>query len=84
MRRMWWLVLLVFMLPGFAWAHSCPSYVQLIDDSLEQSEQMGLSDEAVEEIKSLRDEGERLHEEGKHEESIAKLDEALALLESGG
>ncbi|MEA5445146.1 hypothetical protein VCB98_04835 [Gammaproteobacteria bacterium AB-CW1] len=79
------LILMVLMaLPALAWAHTCPAYEDMINESLEMAEEMGLSDETVTEIESLRDEGMRHHEEGDHDTAIALLDEALSLIESGG
>jgi hypothetical protein len=79
-RRM---LMLVFagLFSGAVLAYTCPAYIDMIDDSLEMADQLGLDDATVDQIKSLRDEGKRHHEAGDHEEAIAALDQALALIE---
>lgn len=78
------IIMVLSALPALAWAHTCPAYVEMINESLEMSEEMGLSEETVAEVKNLRDEGKQHHEQGEHDQAIAVLDEALALLERGG
>ena len=39
-----------------------------------------LGDADLTKVKELRAEGEKLHNEGKHDESVAKLAEAMAIL----
>lgn len=77
-------ILALMAAPALAWAHSCPSYIEMIDQSLEQADETGLSEETVEEVRELRDEGEEHHEAGRHDEAITALDQALALLSNAG
>ncbi|MDQ2070245.1 hypothetical protein [Natronospira bacteriovora] len=80
-------LLLMFVLvlaPTLAWAHTCPAYVDMIDESLAMAEEMGLDEQTVEEIEALRDQGKAYHEAGDHDQAIAVLDQALGLIESGG
>lgn len=76
-------ILVLMAAPALAWSHNCPSYIELINQSLDQAEQAGLSEQTVEEVEALRDEGKEHHEAGEHDEAIEALDQALALLESG-
>lgn len=76
-------ILVLMVAPALAWSHNCPSLIELIDQSLEQADQMGLSEETVEEVRELRDEGQTHHEAGRHDQAIEALDQALARLESG-
>lgn len=77
-------ILVLMAAPALVWAHNCPSYIEMINQSLEQADQRGLSEETVEEVRELRDEGRTHHEAGRHDQAIAVLDEALALLANGG
>ena len=78
------MVLVMMSAPALAWAHTCPAYVDMIDESLTMAEELGLDDATVAEVEELRDEGKAYHEQGDHDSAIAALDQALALLESGG
>lgn len=63
------------------WASNCPTEIRKIDQELQENPP---SDPAfTQRVQSLRDEGQKLHDEGKHEESLAKLNEATKLLEEG-
>ena len=70
------LVLTAFM-TGAAFASSCPTHVKKIDEALTTAT---VSDEVKAQAKALRDQGEALHAEGKHDESMAALAEAEKLL----
>lgn len=59
-------------------AFHCPVSMAKIDKAL--AEGTDLSDEALSEVKSLRAEGERLHEAGKHAESVKVLLRAMQML----
>jgi hypothetical protein len=60
-----------------AWAKRCPRLYKECQEALKTS----TADDATKEnAKKLCEEGQALHDEGKHAESIAKLDEALAAL----
>ena len=68
---------LVAVLSGPAFAGECPTHVQKIDEALASAR---LSEEQKAEVQRLRDEGQRLHSEGQHEEALATLAEAEGLL----
>jgi len=48
-----------------------------VDDKLSSAQ---LSAGQMEKVRQLREEGERLHKAGKHDESVQKLKEAMAIL----
>ena len=60
-----------------AWAKKCPKLYKECQEALKTS----TADAATKaKAKKLCEEGQSLHDEGKHAESVAKLDEALAAL----
>ena len=61
-----------------ALANNCPNEMKAIDDALPKVKQRTAAD--MNEIKRLRMEGEKLHMEGKHAESMAALGKAKAML----
>jgi hypothetical protein len=60
-----------------ALAFQCPSDVAKIDEAMQTA---SLSQEQMDQVKQLRDEGERLHGEGKHQESVDTLAQAKEIL----
>ena len=70
-------VLLLIASP-IVFAHSCPKLMKEIDEKMPAAQ--GLSAEKMSKVKQLRTDGERLHKEGKHDESMKSLGEAKALL----
>jgi hypothetical protein len=60
-----------------AFANQCPTDIKKIDAALAGAK---LSQEQMAEVKRLRDEGQRLHNEGKHQESMATLAKAKTML----
>ncbi len=69
-------MLLVIASPAFA-GH-CPRDVKAIDAALKMG--ANLDAEQLAEVKKLRDEGEQLHKDGKHSQSLDVLHEALELI----
>ena len=67
---------------GAALANSCPTHVAAIDAALAANPN-STSAEDLAKAKELRDQGEALHAEGKHAESMATLAEAEKLLGIG-
>lgn len=63
-------------LPAFA--GQCPADMAEIDQAL--AGEPNLSEEEMAQVQELREEGERLHEEGQHAESVETLAEAKAIL----
>lgn len=68
-------ILLGLSAPAFAF--QCPSDIGKIDQAVEGAD---LTDEQKQEVTALRDEGERLHNEGSHQEAVDTLAQAKAIL----
>ena len=68
--------LLMFSIPALA-SH-CPEDMKRIDEELAASPP--LTEEEMNTVKKLRAEGETLHKEGKHKESVEVLAKALVIL----
>lgn len=62
---------------SLAFAHNCPNEWKAIDAAM-PSTKVDAAKKA--EAQKLRDEGEKLHKEGKHTESMAALGKAKAIL----
>ncbi|OOG24954.1 hypothetical protein B1C78_07735 [Thioalkalivibrio denitrificans] len=61
-----------------AFAFQCPADMRQIDAALAQNPQ--LSSEQLAEVKKLREEGEALHNAGRHQESVDTLAKAKEML----
>lgn len=72
------LAVLLLSASSLAFANSCPKEMKAIDAKL--STASGISSADMEKIRSLRAEGEKLHKEGKHDQSMKSLQEAKKLL----
>jgi hypothetical protein len=75
MKRIALFVALAF--AGSAFAFNCPVDMQAIDDALPKAK---LTAAQTAEVNELRAEGEKLHKDGKHAESMAVLGKAKAIL----
>lgn len=84
-NKAWFLAGALVMAPA-AWASTCPALVHEIDQILaakpEVDEETIVDEETNKSVKQLRDEGQRLHEQGKHGESVDTLRKALDLLKN--
>ena len=58
-------------------AHNCPNEMKAIDEALPKAK---LTDAQAAQVKKLRAEGEKLHKDGKHAESMKALGEAKGML----
>ena len=67
-------LLMTVFFAGHAMGGQCPSLVGEIDEQLETAQ---INSEAMARIKKLRDQGESLHSQGKHDESVKVLKQAL-------
>jgi hypothetical protein len=65
-------------LAGNAYAFHCPKEMKKIDDAL--AAKPNISAEQMTEVKRLRAEGETLHKQGKHQESLDTLGKAEKIL----
>lgn len=68
---------LVLCSASLALAHGCPGEMRAIDAKLPTA---SLAAAEMSKVKALREEGEKLHKEGKHTESMKALGEAKKLL----
>jgi len=62
---------------SLAFANNCPNEWKAIDAALPKAK---LDDKQMAEVKKLRAEGEKLHKEGKHSDSMAALGKAKKIL----
>ena len=62
---------------SLALANNCPNEWKAIDAALPKAK---LDDKQMAEVKKLRAEGEKLHKDGKHSESMAALGKAKKIL----
>jgi hypothetical protein len=62
---------------SLAFAGSCPAHMKDIDAALPKAK---LDAKQTAEVKKLRADGEKLHKEGKHGESVAALTKAKGIL----
>jgi hypothetical protein len=60
-----------------ALAHNCPNEMKAIDAALPKAK---LDAKQTAEVKKLRADGEQLHKDGKHNESMASLGKAKGIL----
>ena len=78
MKRILIAVAAILVLATPAFASSCPKHVKAIDAYMMTNP--GMDAGKAKTAKMLRDEDQKLHEEGKHDASMAKLMEAEKLL----
>ncbi len=62
---------------SLAFAHNCPNEMKAIDAKMSSAK---LSDADMVKVKNLREEGEKFHKAGKHDESMKALGEAKKML----
>ena len=63
---------------GVALASSCPKEAKAIDEALGKNTSLSADQKA--EVKKLRDDGMKLHDEGKHKESMENMGKAKKML----
>ncbi len=76
MKRFALLISLLFF-SSLALAHNCPNEMKAIDAALPKAK---LDAKQTAEVKQLRADGEKLHKDGKHTESMAALTKAKGIL----
>lgn len=73
------LSVMALMLAGaVAFASQCPMDMAAIDEALAGNPE--LTEEQMSQVEELREKGEQLHEEGKHDESVETLAKAKEIL----
>jgi len=79
-----WLLVGALLVTPAAWAGSCPSLMSQIDEFLaskpDLDEETIVDEDLNKSVKQLREEGEKLHKDGKHDESVEILKKAIELL----
>ncbi len=68
----------LLLVSGGAFAFHCPQDMKKIDQALKAKPAIGAAQLA--EIKQLRAEGESLHQQGRHQESVDTLAKAMKIL----
>jgi hypothetical protein len=68
----------LFAFAGSAFSMHCPMDMKKIDEAL--AKKPNISDAQMKEVKKLRAEGEKLHNAGKHQESVDTLAKAMKIL----
>ena len=63
---------------GSSFANQCPVDMKKIDDAMAKNPQLSAAD--MDAVKKARADGEKLHKEGKHKESMDTLGQAKKLL----
>jgi hypothetical protein len=76
MKRFALFISLIFV-SSLALAHNCPNEMKAIDAALPKAR---LDAKQSAEVKKLRADGEQLHKDGKHSESMAALGKAKGIL----
>ncbi len=75
------LATLLLALASAAFGSSCPLHMNAIDEALDDpAVQARLSQEELQEVRELRQEGEALHQQGQHDESVEVLTRAREIL----
>ena len=70
-------IVLLYFVTSMAFAHNCPNEIKAIDVKMTSTK---LSDADLAKVKALRDDGEKFHKAGKHDESMKALGEAKKML----
>lgn len=70
--------LILMLVSAVALAGQCPTDMAAIDEHLAGNPEVASED--MSRVEELREQGEQLHEEGNHEESVAALAEAKEIL----
>jgi hypothetical protein len=81
MKKLLAALALTLFMTGSAFANSCPTHMKAIDEALAKNPP--LTAEQMAEVKEYRAEGEKLHNEGKHAESVETLQKAEKILGIG-
>jgi hypothetical protein len=68
----------LFLITSAAFAFQCPGDMKKIDEALAQNPQ--ISAEQLAEVQKYRQEGEALHNAGRHQESVDTLAKAMKVL----
>jgi hypothetical protein len=81
MKKLMAALALTLFMTASAFAHECPTHMKAIDEALAKNPP--LTAEQLAEVKEYRAEGEKLHNEGLHAESVEALQKAEKILGIG-
>lgn len=70
-------VVSIALMSSMAFAHNCPNEMKAIDAKMTTAK---LSDADLAKVKALREDGEKFHKAGKHDDSMKALGEAKKML----
>ena len=70
-------VVSIALMSSMAFAHNCPNEMKAIDAKMTSAK---LSDTDLAKVKALREDGEKFHKAGKHDDSMKALGEAKKML----
>ena len=70
-------VVSIALMSSMAFAHNCPNEMKAIDAKMTSAK---LSDADLAKVKALREDGEKFHKAGKHDDSMKALGEAKKML----
>ena len=62
-----------------AWANQCPSSIAALDEQMQQHGSM-LSPDKATQVKELRDQAERAHGAGNHDEAMQSVQQARSVM----
>jgi hypothetical protein len=71
-------VMILMLASAVAFAGQCPMDMSKIDEHLAGNPE--LSEEQLSQVQELREQGEQLHNDGQHQESVEVLAEAMEIL----
>ena len=81
MKKLLAALALTLFMTGSAFANSCPTHMKAIDEALAKNPP--LTAEQLAEVKQYRADGEKMHNEGLHAESVETLQKAEKILGIG-
>ena len=76
------LTLLFTLVSSSVFAYSCPALWTELDYEISQAKNSGMSQDKIDEIQKLRDDGKKAHDDGNHSKSEEILNKALELIKS--
>ena len=76
------ITLILTLMTSSAFAYSCPALWAELDYEIKLAKESGMSDEKIEKIQKLRDDGKKAHDDGNHSLSEELLNKGLELVKS--
>ena len=76
------MTLMLTLMTSSVFAYSCPALWAELDYEIKLAKETGMSEEKIEEIQKLRDDGKKAHDDGNHSLSEELLNKGLELIKS--